>query len=247
MRTFIALPLAMLAVLACTPALERTAIVTFSTRGVASGDLPTKGVSDAVLGAVSASAPSLAPYITLTSKSNPARTYEVRTGAPYTVAVDSYSVTGVGGGSASLAIYQGKVYPEFRYSVSDDITVGDEGGEFELAASYSCFAVVFDKSAVASVSFLDSGGRGWSEPSFVGGDADYGVYFLSGSWGSANPLRAVFTPKDDVNFESTTISLGYSGCEVNVSNGRWYLFSPAAVSVTSGEFGVSLPEWVAGN
>lgn len=229
--------------LSCTWGLERTVPVRFSVSGVESGAM-TKTLAEDVLVALSASAPTIAPYITLTSTTNPARVYEVRTGQTYTIAVDTYSVSGTGGGSDYAGVYlNGKVYPQSRYVVSDTVTITEGEDSYSLSASYNCFALVFDKTSVSELQVLDGGGKSYLTPSFLGGDENYGVLFFVGNWTPGQPLRVKAVPVDSVNYEERIYTVAYGGGNVNVENGYWYLLSPSAIDVTSGGFGVTLPAW----
>lgn len=248
-RTIMTL-LAGLVALACTKGLEPAEVsVSFRVDGVVNGGMPTKGDAE-VAEVLSGIAPAYAPTLTIQSKTNPKRVYTARPGDVLTLAVDSYHVTGEGGGGGQKSIFGGKIYTSPLYAIDQDVVVGEDGGEYVLNGFYTCFAVVYDCADVASLGFSDVTNSGYVGPDVWVGDEQYHVSFVvrsGGSWTASQPLKVSVVPVDDVNYEETEYRISYGpGAQVGVSNGRWYLFSPSGVDVASGDIDVNLPGWEKG-
>lgn len=203
-----------------------------------------------VADALAASTPTEAPTITLTSKTNSARVYEVVGGQTATVAIDSYYAIGECGGSYFETIYTGKSYDTAKYEImADDVTIIEQMDAVTLPAEYSVFSLVYDRQEVKEIQLLNGGGKAYFPPDKVGGDDKIGVIFLDGQWTGSNPLKIKVIPNDTVNFTEKTYSLSYNGTSgtIKVRKGCWYYFGPEAVAVTEGVLNVILPEWENGN
>lgn len=203
-----------------------------------------------VADALAASAPTSAPVITLTSKTNPARVYEVVGGQTATVAIDRYYAIGECGGSRNEQVYYGRAYDVSRYEIiAEDITIIEGMDAVTLPAEYSVFALIYGKSEVSEIQFLNGTGKAYTALDRIGGDSDIGVIFLDGQWTGAQPLKIKVIPSDAVNYTEKSYSLSYTGGNntIQVSKGRWYYFGPEEVAVTEGLLNVIVPEWINGN
>lgn len=239
--------LAAFAALSCSE-VEQMKTVTFSVTGVQSGVM-TKVASDDVSAVLSASASPFTMSLTLTSKTNPARTYTVNAGASATVAIDSYHVDGfLGGGDALMSLIGGgKAYRYPLMSVSADVEVTDDVDSYSLDASYQCLALIIDYTACSSYDVLSNNGN-LSELSGMTRSGDVGIAYLTyGTGWTTNPMRVVANPVDDVNYESKEFRLRTdAGGNPRAEYGKWYCFYPGAVAVTSGSISVSAPGWSEG-
>jgi len=218
--------------------------VTFSVVGVESGAM-TKVSSDDVADLISAAASGYGiSTLTLVSKANAARTYEVTPGVEAVVGVGAYTVTGSVAGGAPVASLVGnaKVRKAPGARVDAEVTVTKDGGSFSLVAEHTCFALVLDRTKVASYSLtMMQGGLDELSDNCYFGDGDLAVTFITPSASLAStPITLRVTPADDVNFEEKTFSLGTNP---TIALGRWYSFSPAALQVAEGGFSVSYPSW----
>lgn len=242
MRNYLILLLAILSI-ACTKE-PQYATVTFGLSGVESGSL-TKVSSDAVSAALDATAPSGPFALRLVSKSNPLRVYNITTGTPATIAVDSYTVTGSGLGEELAEITGGKLYASPKWSVSCDVDV-TSGGAINVSASFPCVALVIDKSVTDHLEIAN--GPNMVRNFAVGGTDAVGVVYIVGSWIYNKPLYLYSYPVDTVNKEVVCYVLvnGDFDGMVNVQNGRWYNFAPGDIETVSGSFGVTFNGFVAG-
>ena len=203
-----------------------------------------------VADALSASLPAGAPEITLSSKTNSAREYTVTAGQTATVAVDRYYAIGEAGGDTFQDIYIGKAFGVACYEIAaDEVEITEEISEVTLDAEYTVFAVVYSKSEVKKIQILDSGGHGYDDAQYVGGNDTIGIVFFSGSWSGSQPLKIKVIPLDTVNYTEKLYTLSMSGANntIKVRNGYWYYFGPEEVTVTEGLLNVILPEWQNGN
>ena len=235
----------MLAV-SCT-SVETTKTIRLSLSGVETGAM-TKVSSDDVASLIAATANPYTMTVTLVSKKNPLRTYEVTIGQSATVAVDEYTVSGeVGGGNRLFNASGGArvtAYPS--YHVSQDLTVTEDVDAYTLDAVYDCFALVIDYSLCASYSMTENTGN-MAEVEGLTRVGDKGIaYCTVGSW-SSQPASLLVTPADPVRYDSKSFRL-YSvpTGTVYVECGRWYCFSPGSLTPATGTFGVSTPDWTMG-
>jgi hypothetical protein len=236
--------LLLLLAVSCTE-VERTATIRLSL-GVESGPM-TKVSAEGVASLI---AETQNPYpfsVTLTSKRNPLRTYEVRVGGEVTVAVDDYTVFGEqGGGDRIFSAHGGGrmyVYPTFY--VSQDISVKEGGGVFRLDVIYNCFALVIDYSVCSSYAMKSQGGS-VEDISGMYGDGIGIAYCQPGAW-AVTPVPLVVSPANTATHEAKSFDIYTAGSNgVVVECGKWYSFSPGALVPTSGTFGLSTPAWVMG-
>lgn len=229
-----------LALVACSPALEPTARVSFVIENLPESGVMTRVPADSILSVLT---PSTSAKITVTSKTKSARVYSSTVGQSLTLAYDSYSVEGSWTPTLLGEVLFGRLYEKPPYTVTGEFTVSDPDGVYPLEAVWDCAALIIKPSEVLSVT-ASSAFSGYDSilPRFkaVG---DYGVVFVSGAgWTTAKPLVVTVTPKDDVNYEPVT----YNFTTGTLRKGRWYYLSPEAVEVTSGSFNIDFPGWEAG-
>lgn len=250
MRNYTLLLLAVLSV-SCAKAV-REVEVTFGL-GVSSGPLVRS--DDGVYSALSATAP-VGPFsLVARSEDNELRSYSVTTGVPLTMAVGGYEVTGSGSGETVCSVRSGRLCSSPSWTVDESVEVGTESSEYSVTASYSCFALVFDRSEVDRVETLDSSGAVVELE--MPGDAGHWVLYArtdgAGVWTRNSPLYVYVYPEDEVYGEVRmymvgNVQGGTSGSDyLNAEYGRWYRLSPGRVEVTSGSMGVNFPEWTEGS
>lgn len=237
--------LAAILLTACTKEQTPLATVTFHLAGVESGEM-TKVSSEGVASALSATAPSGPFTLTAVSRTNPLRTYTITTGVPVTMAVDSYSVSGSGRGHEIASITGGTLYDSPLWSASSDVEVGSDGGSLSVSASYSCIALIIDKSVTRELAVMNGSEEAVYTP---GGTSEVGVVYAAGNWYYSKPLRVIARPVDTVSREETRYELVFGDYDgmVNVRYGRWYSFTPGEVATASGSLGVEFAGWIQGN
>ncbi len=227
---------------------EKTVVFTLS--GVQSGSL-TKVSLDGVSAALSASAPTAYPELTIQSKTKPSRVYHATVGEPVSVAYDSYTVSGTYAPDSQGRIFYSNVFSTPSFELSGDITVTEADETYPLSVSYTCFALVCDFESTASIEI--------SSTKTVLSDCtdkfvrygNIGLIYLdaSNTYTSASPLKVRVTPIDDANYEVSEYSMTASGTGASsrCETGKWYCFSPSAVETVSGGFDIDLPEFTQGN
>lgn len=229
---------------ACTE-LPPTATVSFNIGGVRSGTLTKSG--DGLEAALAATAPTQTPELTIQSTSVSLRRYTAKPGESITLPVGEYRVTATYTPSVAGDAAGSNIFRQPSYSVDDVVVVTEDNDAYTVDAAYTCFALVIDYSESAKYRHYH-GSYGWRDFSYFTGDT-YGVAYIdfAAVW-SATPYRITAVPKDAVGHEETQYSLVNEGTNgVLVEAGKWYLFSPDAVTTTSGALSVALPDWVQGN
>lgn len=221
--------------------------VTITIGNVLSGDI-TKTDADNVAAILRTTAPSGVPTLTLQSTTNTKRSYEVTPGIPVNLPYDVYNVSGRYVPSKVGDTFRGSVYHEPRYNVSSTIEIIPDKDEYEVPATYECFALVIDWATTVKYTHVGKD-TNVADFTYFAGSGDLGVayIFVSSEWNEmANRITAY--PVDEAEHEPTEYRLvtnrNYNG--YYVENGKWYAFAPAAVETESGVLGVKLPEWVAG-
>ena len=236
----------MLSVFSCQKASTLSREVRFSLPFL-SGDL-TKADLAEIETALSAANPTTAPYNTIQSTSVEARHYTCRVGQSVTLPLDTYSVTGTYAPEVGLQKFRGlTIANEPTYVISETIVVTEDSDVFTLGAEYKCFALVLDKSVSKSYSLVNTGGALSPVSAYVTtGDVSVCFGVASSATGSYSLTVA---PVDNVNYEPTTIGLGFGGGSgaVALEYGKWYSFSADAAITSSGNMGVNFPTWVNGN
>lgn len=218
--------------------------ITINIGGVRTGAI-SKGATDIL----SATAPSALPTLTLTSDDGE-HTYEVAPGTPLSVRLGTYSVRGEYVTDASKSIPSfGFAYAEPRYRVSSSIVVAEGTTEYEVDAIYDCWALIIDYTTTEKYSATKSSDTDYTDVACFTRVGDYGIaYIWKGGASAKNKCKILATPLDTETYDATAYTISWNGTEgIVVQNGRWYLFSAGEAERESGDFGVNLPEWEAGN
>lgn len=247
-RIFISLVAVMLVITGCkkdSTVGSREIVITIG--GVQSGYM-TKTDAANVLALLNSTAPTGVPTLSLQSTTNNKRSYEVTPGTPINLPYDTYTVTGRYVPAKKGDTIRGAVYGEPRYSVSSTIEVVPDKGEYEVSATYECFALVIDWATTKKYTHVGKDMNVADFTLFTGsGDLGVAYIFVSSEWGDyANKITAF--PTDEAEHEATEYRLvtnrNYDGYFVEY--GKWYCFAPAAVATESGSLSIKLPEWSAG-
>lgn len=227
--------------------IPRSGNVIINIGGVESGNI-TKTDADNVSAILRTTAPSSVPVLTLQSTTNDKRSYEVTPGVPVSLPYDTYSVSGRYTPTKVGETFRGAVYHEPRYNVSATIEVIPDKEEYEVPATYECFALIIDWATTRRYTHV---GKDTNVADFTlfSGSGDLGVayIFVSSEWNEmANRITAY--PTDEAEHEPTEYRLvtnrNYDGYYIEY--GKWYCFAPAAVETESGTLGIKLPEWTSG-
>lgn len=221
--------------------------VTINIGGVLTGEI-TKTDADAVAAVLRSTAPSGVASLTLQSTTNSKRSYQVTPGVPINLPYDIYTVTGRYTPAKVGDTFRGVVYHEPRYNVSATIEVIPDKDEYEVPATYECFALIIDWATTLRYTHVGKD-TNVADFTFFAGSGDLGVayIFISSEWGEmANKITAY--PVDEAEHEATEYRLvsnrNYAGHYIEY--GKWYALSPAAVETEAGALGVRLPDWIAG-
>ena len=223
MKHILTLTLAAVLVSACAPQAVDDApckSITLSIAGVESGTM-TKAVADLL----TTSAPSSPVTIRLQSKTNANRRYTLTAGSSAVVALDTYTATATYNPQSVLDVWRGQCYTEPSFEVNATLSVTASQDAYTLPASYTCFALVWEKSSTAGYSLWSASGAPTACTSWVDGDGLSLVYIrCTSGWTASSNLIVTATPADDVNFEATQYKLtteAAAGC-VKVDNGKWF-------------------------
>ena len=239
-KTIIFAALAVLA--ACTKETpEETCTVTFGFGNIITGTMTKSATS-----ILEASAPAGPFTVKLTSKTNSRRTYQVSAGEPAVIAVDSYRATCTYIPGGAVEVYRGKVYREPSFYVDTEIQVEGDG-TITLPASYDCWALIIDREKAADYA-INNAGTPVSITSWSGDEQMGVVYVRPVGWNDTSTQTLTVTPADDVNYGITSyrIATGQVTGAIQVQRGRWYVFNPDAVETSSGQIGITFPEWEQG-
>lgn len=233
------------ALVACTKQPAPLASVVFSVGGIQTGDIATKGGAAELL---AATAPTGFPMLTLTSTTNAARKYTATIGEPVALPLDTYNITGTYSPATTQTLFRSKAMAEPRYKISTTITISEGTTSYTLPATYDCFALIIDYSQAARYDYYDQTTSWTTINAFTDADG-YGVAYINVTdWSGSLTFNMRVYPVETAEHEMAAYVLANkttSGCTL-VENGKWYVFSPNAVSKQSGDLGVTLPEWTAG-
>lgn len=127
-----------------------------------------------------------------------------------------------------------RVAEQPAFIVADEVEVraGDE--EIVAHADWNCWALMVDLSEVEKVYFDGL-------LIVMGGDDQYGVFFVEACQGNSWVLQVVPSSDDDKVTEWTIEA------DERARAGKWYLYHPDGKVEVSGGFGVEFDDWVAGN
>ena len=230
---------------ACTPMSSPSAEreITLALSGVRAGQMLTKGPLDVL----AQTAPAKMPTLTLQSKTVPERRYTLIPGVPAPVALDSYTVTGAYLPNEEGKVFGGSAYATPPFSVNAEITVTEDVGEYSVAASYDCFALVLDESTTEKYRIRGYAGA-MMDLAWVYGSDGYKVVYLKGEW-THPALTVTALPADPANYEAASYDLvsDPSASGVLVKCGNWYSFGPNGVQTSEGGIEIGMPGWEAGN
>lgn len=215
--------------------------VTFNLGNIITGTM-TKSAADVL----EASAPTGPFSIKLTSTTNSRRVYTITAGEEATIAVDTYRAVCDYTPGGAVDVFRGKIYSEPCFTANGTVEV-KTSGTITLAAEYNCWALIIDKTKSSSYQISTAGSpltiSSWCEA------GDFGVVYVKPvGWSDTNAAQLVVTPLDDVNFATTsyTLATGTVNGATKVERGKWYVFGPEAVETQSGNIGITLPGWEAG-
>ena len=221
---------------------EQTIILAIG--GVQSGQI-TKGATDIL----SATAPSSTPTLTLVSEDGE-HTYTATPGVPLSVRLGRYTITGnyIPETLKSIPPF-GFAYAEPRYKVASTIEVveGQEG--YEVSGEYDCFALLIDYATTEKYRATNASGN-WEDVGCLTRIGEHGVAYIWTPGASAKgACKISAVPTDTETYEETAFDVAWKkGAEgLQLENGKWYLFSAGAAPRESGNIGIDLPGWEAGN
>ena len=217
--------------------------IRLSVEGVATGQMATKAVGDAL----AATAPTGDAVVTLTSPTVSTRVYTFSVGEAVSVPVGKYNVSGGYSGVQVGGMAGNKLYGEPSYSLGGQITVVEGVDSYVVSASYNCAALVFDESVVDKVEHWANGASGFSEGTFWQSVEGYSLVYAKLSY-DLDAILHVY-PKDETESEMKEYRLCSSerqNGKVFVEPGKWYLFGPANVDKQEGNIGIDLPGWTEG-
>lgn len=236
--------------IACAKAPVGEKVIIFTVPSVQSGSLATKVSSEGVASALTASAPTALPEITIQSKTKNSRVYHATIGEPVSVAYDTYTVSGSYTPQVDGYIFYSSVFATPSFDITGEITVTEADATYPLNVSYTCFALVYDYLNTASIEMSSTKTVMEDFTHKFTRYGDVGIIYLSrpDAYLASAPLKIRVTPIDDANYEVSEFSMTASGngasnrCEA----GKWYCFSPAAVETVSGGFDIDFPQFSQG-
>ena len=221
---------------------EQTIILAIG--GVQSGEI-VKSATDIL----SATAPKGVPTLTLISEDGQ-HSYTATAGTPLSVRLGKYTVQGEYVTDALKSIPPfGFAYAEPRYKIASEIEVTEGKTEYEVAAVYDCFALLIDYATTEKYRATNASGN-WEDVGCLTRIGDKGVAYIWTPGASAKgACKISAVPTDKETNEETAFDIAWkAGLEgVQLENGKWYLFSAGAAPRESGDIGIDLPEWEAGN
>lgn len=227
----------------CTKSQTEQAI-TIHIGGVQSGSL-----TKAAPAIISATAPTGIPTLTLTSEDGQ-RTYQVAPGESVVVRVGTYQVKGeyVPPASRNTPSF-GFAYGEPRYHISSTIEVAEGTTSYSVNAAYDCWALIINYADAEKYESTGASDADYADVECFTRVEDYGIaYVWPGGASARGKCNLRVTPADKENYDEAVYLLRWAGSAgVNIENGRWYMFSAAEAERGSGDIGVNLPEWEAGN
>lgn len=234
---------ATVATLACTKVEQGEQTISLSIGGVRTGTI-CKGATDIL----SSTAPTGIPTLTLTSEDGE-HIYTVTPGEAVSVRLGKYTVTGAYIPDALSSIPSfGFAYAEPRYKVKCEIEVVEGTSEYEVSASYTCWALLIDYASTEKYRCTDAAGN-WADVGCLTKVGDYGVAYIWSAGASAkNSCSLSAVPVDTETYDETTYTICWNGSTgVVVENGKWYMFSAGEAARESGDIAIGLPEWEDGN
>lgn len=219
--------------------------VRFDLVGVSCGNM-TKATTSQIGAALDATAPTGVAALTLQSTTVASRSYTVEVGEYVFIPADTYTVTAEYAITPLGTSPMGKVYAEPTYSVNTEATVLDGKEKYEVAASYTCFALVIDHGETAGYEIGVSG-------SFVPFDyyaATSGVevrYVLPDAEtipSCATDIRIIPTNAMDYDIMQRSVRWGgNASVDCVFETGKWYCFSPASIEKIEGQFSIRVPRF----
>ena len=219
------------------PADGRLQEIRIGISGILSGDIATKGMSEAL----SSTAPSGVPTLQLVGVDVTTRSYSVRPGESVTVPVGKYSVSGSYRPTKQGEVGGNALYHEPSYEVSGQIDVVQGVSGYSVPATYDCAVI-----AVGSdVDYVEGATTGtYSELSAFKAAGDVRLLYVRLAYNLDWKLRVYPVELDEHEMRQFTLVSGKAQTgAVFVEKGKWYLFSPGEVDKQDGDITIELPEF----
>lgn len=215
---------------------------------VQSGELGTKGVSDAL----ALAGPTGTVQLNLIGLDVAGRQFSLAAGSEAVVPVGRYRVQGTYVGEEKGKANGNSIYWEPSYSVNEEIEVEAGVEQYAVSAQYECWALVLDEAEVEKYRHKVTWSSDWTDVTMKSAGTGYKVAYFglsSVEWNSAQAywLKAVaadVNQQEDVDYR--LVHVDWSG-GVKVQKGKWYKFGARDVETQSGDIVIGMPEWQAGN